>query len=159
MLEIILNHNFKARYLEMEALKLIAQLKEHYGDNFSREENNHWLFEVITKSGRSQLVHLFYKKQVLLEKDISRFITVSPIGPIFRHFEYEKVLRKNYELEVGAICIEDFKNNSDSLTPYLVLRASHLAPTIDYEEALELINKTGTIADQLEDEIFAVDNN
>lgn len=143
----------------MEVLNLINQLKEHYGGNCAQEGNNHWLFEIFTKSGRSQLVHLFYKKQILSGKDISRFITVSPIGPIFRHFEYEKVLRKNYELEIGAICIEDFKKkNIDSPIPYLVLRATHLAPTIDYEEAWELIDKTGTVADQLEEEIFAVDS-
>lgn len=157
-MERIINHIFKARYLEMEALKLINQLKEHYGESYSQQGENHWIFEIRTKSGRSQLVHLFFKKQILSGKDISRFIAVSPIGPIHNHFEYEKTLRKNYILDVGAICIEDIKVKYDSPTPYLVYRSSHLASTIDYEEVWELIDKTGTTADQLEEELFAVDN-
>ena len=141
----------------MEVGNLINQLREHYGVNFAQEGNNHWLFEITTKSGRSQVVHLFYKKTTLSGKDISRFVTVSPIGSLFRHFEYEKILRKNCELDIGAICIEDLKKDGDSSIPYLVLRATHLAATIDYEEAWELIDKTGTVADQLEEEIFALD--
>lgn len=141
----------------MEALSLINKLKEHYGVSYSQQGDNHWIFEISTKSGRSQLVHLFFKKQILSGNDISRFIAVSPIGPIHKHFEYERTLRKNYVLDVGAICIEDIKVKYDSPTPYLVYRSSHLASTIDYEEAWELIDKTGTTADQLEEELFAVD--
>lgn len=141
----------------MKTDEIIKQLKEHYGKNCVQSGANHWLFEVITKSDRSQVVHLFYKKITLSEKDISRFITVSPIGPVSRHFEYEKILRKNSELDIGAICIEDLKNEDKLSVPYLVFRATHLVPTIDYEEIWELIDKTGVTADQLEEEIYAND--
>lgn len=141
----------------MKVEELIAQLKNHYDKNCTQDGQNHWLFEVMTKSERSQVVHLYYKKINHSEKDVSRFIAVSPIGPIFKHFEYEKVLRKNSKLDVGAICIEDFKNADSMSIPYLALRATHLAPTIDYEEAWELIEKTAFVADQLEDDIFAKD--
>src|ERR1035437_1654218 len=110
----------------MNVEELIAQLKKHYGKNCIQEGTNHWLFEVMTKSDRSQVVHLFYKKMNHSEKDTSRYIAVSPIGPVFRHFEYEKILRKNSELDVGAICIEEMKSENNLSIPYLVLRATHL---------------------------------
>lgn len=136
---------------------IIDRLRSHYGNYCRQMKDDHWIFEVATHSGRSQVVHLFYRPVQEAGKDVSRFITLSPIGPVFRQFEYEKVLRRNSELQVGTICIEDLANHEQIAIPYLTLRATHMAATLDYEEAWELIDLTGTVADQLEDEIFAKD--
>ena len=152
------NYNtFKILKNMMQVEEIIKKLSQHFGKNCKQEGINHWLFEVMTRHGRSQVVHLFYKKSHHSEIDTSRFIAVSPIGPVYRHFEYEKILRKNSELDVGAICIEDLKNDENIIIPYLTVRATHMAATIDYEEAWELIDKTGMVADKLEEEIFGKD--
>ena len=66
-------------------------------------------------------------------------------------------LAPGQDLDVGAICIEDFRNDENELITYLTLRASHLVSTLDFEEVWEMIEKVAHVADRLEKEIYARD--
>jgi hypothetical protein len=137
---------------------LIESISVKYGRNFRQVDHCHWRYEVMTEPGRSQVVFLIYKEQTSGDKDVSRLIAESPIGPLHRGFDYEAVLRKNSQLDVGAICINDLRDEDNLVVvPYLTLRATHLAPTADFEEVWELIDKVGCVADQLEKELFVRD--
>lgn len=137
---------------------IIDQLKTEFKQNFRQDDSYTWRFEVFTESGRSQVVTLLYKEQFYSGQNISRFITFSAIGPIFREFNYEYVLRKNCQLDIGTIGIEDLKNQENIKVPYLIFRATHLFVTADYLEIWELIVKTGEYADKLEQNIYSKDN-
>lgn len=136
---------------------LINKLKEDFINSFRELDEHSWKFEVITEDKRSQVVSLIYKKANHSNKDISRYIAFSPIGPIPKKFDFENILRLNSELDIGTIAIEDLKNDEGFKIPYLVFRATHLAPTADYPEIYELITKTGEYADSLENKIFSKD--
>lgn len=131
-------------------------LRDRYGPNAREIEPNHWVFEVMTGDHRSQIVHLIYKEYANGE-DNSRIVVDSPIGPRPQRLDLESLLRKNAELDVGAICIEDFRNDDNELITYITLRASHLVSTLDYEEVWEMIEKVARVADRLELEIYARD--
>lgn len=136
--------------------KLTAILRDRYGPNSKEVEPNHWIFEVMTGDQRSQLVHLIYK-QIANGDDSSRIVVDSPIGPRPQRFDLESLLRKNASLDVGAICIEDFRNDQNELITYITLRASHLVSTLDYEEIWEMVEKVARVADRLERDIYARD--
>lgn len=138
--------------------QLIEKLKKEFGKNFRQDNNHSWKFEILTESRRSQVVTLIFKEKYHSEKNISRFIAFSPIGPIFKHFNFEHILRMNSDLDIGTIAIEDLKNQEGIQVPYLVFRASHLFVTADYPEIWELIIKTGEYADKLEKDIFSKDS-
>lgn len=137
--------------------ELVRILKSRYGVNFRQDDSNHWRVEIITGRGRSQVVYLIYKEQIRDGTPDSRLIAESPIGPLLRRFNPEVVLRKNSVLDVGAICVNDLRNEENMVVSYLTLRASHLIVTLDIEELVELIEKVGQHADDLEDEIFGKD--
>lgn len=136
---------------------LTSLLDERYGPNAREVEDNHWVFEVMTGEQRSQVVHLIYKEHAADGQDVSRIVVDSPIGPLPQRFDLETLLRKNAELDVGAICIEDFRNDDNELITYLTLRASHLVSTLDFEEIWEMVEKVARVADRLEKEIYARD--
>lgn len=136
--------------------RLTSLLRERYGPNSKEVEPNHWIFEVMTGDQRSQLVHLIYKDVSNGEAN-SRIVVDSPIGPRPHRFDTESLLRKNAELDVGAICIEDFRNDDNELITYITLRASHLVSTLDFEEIWEMIEKVARVADRLERDIYARD--
>lgn len=136
---------------------LTSLLQERYGPNSREVEPNHWLFEVITGVNRSQVVHLILKEYEEDGNDVSRIIADSPIGPRPQRFDLETLLRKNATLDVGAICIEDFRNEQNELVTYLTLRASHLVSTADFEEVWEMVDKVARVADRLEKDIYAHD--
>jgi hypothetical protein len=136
---------------------LTAMLQERYGPNAREIESNHWIFEVMTGDQRSQIVHLIYRDMSSNGDDISRIIVDSPIGPRPQRFDLESLLRKNAELDVGAVCIEDFRNEDKELVTYITLRASHLVSTLDFEEIWEMIEKVARVADSLERDIYARD--
>lgn len=145
------------RSRRMKFDNLTSLLQERYGPNSREVEPNHWLFEVITGVNRSQVVHLILKEYEEDGNDVSRIIADSPIGPRPQRFDLETLLRKNATLDVGAICIEDFRNEQNELVTYLTLRASHLVSTADFEEVWEMVDKVARVADRLEKDIYAHD--
>ena len=141
----------------MNFSNLTAMLQDRYGPNSKEVEPNHWVFEVMTDDQRSQVVHLILREQSADGQDVSRIIADSPIGPLPQRFDLESLLRRNAELDVGAICIEDFRNEENQLVTYLTLRASHLVGTADFEEVWEMVQKIARVADELEKDIYAQD--
>lgn len=137
--------------------KLTSLLEDRYGSDSREVEPNHWVFEVMTGDQRSQVVHLLYKEQMVDVQDVSRVVVVSPIGKLPPRFSGERFLRMNASLDVGAISIEDFRNEENDVVTYLTLRASHLLSTMDFEEVWEMIDKVARVADRLEKEIYARD--
>ena len=69
----------------------------------------------------------------------------------------QKLLRMNANLDVGAICIADFRNEDNESISYFTLRASHLVQTADFEEVWEMVEKVAGVADALEKDIYASD--
>ena len=136
---------------------LTYMLQDRYGPNSKEVSKNHWLFEVMTSGRRSQVVHLIYHEQISGGRDSSRIIVNSPIGPLPKRFNLEALLRRNATLDVGAICIEDLRNEDNELLTYITLRASHLIATLDFAEVWEMLGKTADTADNIEMEIFARD--
>ena len=141
----------------MKFKNLTSMLQARYGPHSREVEPNHWMFEVLTDDRRSQVVHLLMREHSADGQDTSRVIADSPIGPLPQRFDLESLLRKNAELDVGAICIEDFRNNENQLVTYLTLRASHLISTADFEEVWEMVEKVARVADSLEKDIYARD--
>ena len=141
----------------MRFRNLTQTLQDRYGPNSKEIEPDHWVFEVMTGDQRSQIVHLIYKDLSSGGDDLSRIVVDSPIGPRPQRFDLETLLRKNAELDVGAICIEDFRNDDKELVTYITLRASHLVSTLDFEEIWEMIEKVARVADEIERDIYARD--
>ena len=136
---------------------ITSLVKKRLDSNSRRVEANHWMFEVGVGRNRSQVIHLIYKNKTRNEKDVSRLVIDSPIGPLPKRYDPESLLRKNAELDVGAICIEDFRKEDRELVTYLTLRASHLVHTLDQEEVWEMIDLVAQVADRLEKDIYARD--
>jgi hypothetical protein len=136
---------------------LTSMLEDRYGPNARQVEPDHWVFEVWTGDQRSQVVHLILKEHSANGTDISRVVADSPIGPMPQRYDLESLLRRNAELDVGAICVEDFRNEENDLVTYLTLRASHLVSTADFEEVWEMVEKVARVADLLEKDIYASD--
>ncbi len=132
-------------------------LRDRFGEDSREMEPNHLMFEVATDDQRSQVVHLLYKEQVAQGQDVSRVVVVSPIGKLPPRFDGERLLRMNARLDVGAISIEDFRDEENDLITYLTLRASHLLATMDFEEVWEMIEKVARVADRLEKDLYARD--
>lgn len=141
----------------MKFKNLTSMLRSRYGPHSREVEPNHWMFEVLTGENRSQVVHLICKEQDINGQDLSRVIADSPIGPVPHRADLESLLRKNADLDVGAICIEDFRDEENQLVSYLTLRASHLVSTADFEEVWEMVEKVSHVADRLERDIYARD--
>ncbi len=93
--------------MDKKALEIITRLQTEFGKNYRKLGNGIWKFEIITEDKRSQVVTLIYKKNEFTEKNISRFVVFSPIGPIDRHFNFENVLRMNSELEIATSTITE----------------------------------------------------
>src|SRR5690625_1201710 len=140
---------------QMRFQNLTAQLEARFGDNSRVIGPNHWVFEVMTDDQRSQVVHLLFKEQSADGRDVSRVVVMSPIGEVPQRLDGERLLRMNAKLDVGAIGIEDFRNEENDVVTYLTLRASHLMATMDCEEAWELIEQVGRVADRLEQDHYA----
>lgn len=136
---------------------IIERVRAEFGQNSQQDDGNTWRFEVLTDGGRSHVVTLFLKHAIMNGRDLSRLIAYAPIGPVSTTLNYELVLRKNCELDVGAIAIEDVWTRDNVRLPFVVFRATHLAVSADFQEVWELIMKTGEYADQLEKVIYAKD--
>ena len=143
--------------VRMKFDNLASLLEDRYGPNAREVEPNHWVFEVMTGDQRSQVVHLILKEHSSDGEDVSRVVADSPIGPKPQRYDLETLLRRNAQLDVGAICIEDFRNEENQLVTYLTLRASHLVSTADFEEMWEMVDKVARVADELEKDIYASD--
>lgn len=151
------SENNPSRSALMKFQNLASMLRARYGPNSREVEPNHWMFEVMTGENRSQVVHLICKELNANGTDISRIVADSPIGPVPPRADFEALLRMNAELDVGAICIEDFRDEENQLVSYLTLRASHLVSTADFEEIWEMVEKVSYVADRLERDIYASD--
>lgn len=136
---------------------ITSLVKSRFGSNSRRVEANHWMFDIRAGRNRSQVIHLLYKEKTRNEENFSRLVIDSPIGPLPNRYDPESLLRKNAELDVGAICIEDFRNEDRELVTYLTLRASHLVRTLDRAEVWEMIEWVAQVADRLEKDIYAHD--
>ena len=148
---------YPSRSALMKFQNLTAMLRARYGPHSREVEPNHWMFEVMTGESRAQVVHLICKEQNVTGQDISRIVADSPIGPVTQRADFEYLLRKNADLDVGAICIEDFRDEENQLVSYFTLRASHLVSTADFEEIWEMVEKVSYVADRLEKDIYASD--
>lgn len=137
--------------------QLVSELEDRYGANTRVLDPGHWAFEVLTRDGRSQVVHVMLLEERAIERDTSRVVVTSPIGPLPPRLDFEGLLRRNADLDVGAICIEELRMETGEQAPYLTLRASHLIGTADFEEIWEMVEKVARVADQLERDIFARD--
>ena len=137
--------------------QLVAELEKRYGDNTRVVDPGHWAFEVLTSEARSQVVHVILVEERAATRDTSRVVATSPIGPLPPRLDFEGLLRRNANLDVGAICVEDLRTETGELAPYLTLRASHLIATADFEEIWEMVDKAAQVADALEKDIFARD--
>ncbi|PSQ82650.1 MAG: hypothetical protein BRD44_07440 [Bacteroidetes bacterium QS_7_67_15] len=141
----------------MNFATLTDELKSRFQENAREVSDSHWVFEVMTGNQRSQVVHLLHKEQRRDGRDTSRIVADSPIGPLPRRYDLEQLLRRNATLDVGAICIEDFRNEEGDQVTYLTLRASHLLSTLDFEEIWEMVEKVAQTADVLERDVYASD--
>lgn len=141
----------------MKFKQLLTTLHDQYGSNAREIDEGHWIVEVLTRDQRSQVVHVMLKEHAANGQDVSRIVTDSPIGPLPPRYDLESLLRKNAELDVGAICIEDFRDDEGDLVTYLTLRASHLVATADFEEVWEMLEKVARVADEIEKDIYARD--
>jgi hypothetical protein len=137
--------------------KIIKKLKNDFDNRFIEVDSSYWKFEVMTEGMRSQVVDLVLRDQFYSDKNISRFVAFSRIGPVTEGFDFESVLRLNSKLDVGTVAIEDLKNEDNINISYLVFKASHLVKTADYPEIYELIKETGEWADRLEEKIYSKD--
>ena len=154
----MLAHKLNARsWSRMKFTQLAKTLQEEYGSAAREVDTDHWIFEAPTNGQRSQVVHMLMKEVSSSGQDVSRIVTSSPIGPLPPRHDLESLLRRNATLDVGAICIEDLRDEENASVPYLTLRASHLILTADYAEVWEMIEKVAQAADELEKEIFAHD--
>ena len=136
---------------------LTDKLQPRFSENARQVSGRHWVYEVMTGDQRSQVVHLLHKEQSSEGRDTSRIVADSPIGPLPRRYDLEQLLRRNADLDVGAICIEDFRNEEGDQVTYLTLRASHLLSTLDFEEIWEMIEKVAQMADLIERDVYASD--
>jgi hypothetical protein len=141
----------------MQFAGITSQLEERYGSAAREVSDGHWVFEVETASTRSQVVHLILKARTENGQDISRIVANSPIGPKPPRYDLERLLRRNAELDVGAICIEDFRDDEGQTATYLTVRTSQLMRTADFAEIWEMVDIVARVADQLEREIYATD--
>jgi hypothetical protein len=141
----------------MNFATLTDELKSRFQENAREVSDSHWVLEVMTGNQRSQVVHLLHKEQRRDGRDTSRIVADSPIGPLPRRYDLEQLLRRNATLDVGAICIEDFRNEEGDQVTYLTLRASHLLSTLDFEEIWEMVEKVAQMADVLERDVYASD--
>lgn len=132
-------------------------VQSRFGSNSRRVEADHWMFEIGVGRNRSQVVHLIFKDKRWEGEDVSRLVIDTPIGPLPSRYDPESLLRRNAELDVGAICIEDFRNEDRERVTYLTLRASHLIKTLDRQEMWEMIDMVAHVADKLEKDIYARD--
>lgn len=147
----------RARENRMKFAQLAQTLQQEYGSSAREISEDHWVFEVATNGQRSQVVHMLMKEVSANGQDVSRIVTSSPIGPLPPRHDLESLLRRNATLDVGAICIEDLRDDENATVAYLTLRASHLILTADFAEVWEMIEKVARAADDLEKEIFAHD--
>lgn len=136
---------------------IIAQLRLEFGRHCQQDGDTTWRFEVLTSAGRSHVVTMYLKESSADGKDLSRLVAIAPIGPVRTGISWERLLRKNAELDVGTIAIEDIWTQEHVRLPFVVFRATHLVATVDYAEVWELVSKTGEYADQLEDTLFSRD--
>lgn len=136
---------------------IMTRLREEFGRNSLQVDGRTWRFEVLTEAGRSQVVTLCAGEAKATGKDLSRIIAFSPIGSVGTGMNLELLLRKNAELDVGAIAIEDVWTSDNIRLPFVVFRATHLIATADYPEIWELVTKTAEYADRLEKTVYAKD--
>lgn len=137
--------------------EVVKQLTTEYGKNIIKSSDNHYRIEIKIDNKRSQVVELIYKEKKTDDIDFSRYITVSPIGPIFRSFNYEEILKLNSKISIGAVCIDEFQNHEGINIPYLAVRATHIAFTAQFDEIVELITEVAKLADKLEKDIYGKD--
>ena len=136
---------------------ILSKLINEFHNDIIKSNEDHYRIEIKTENNRTQVVELIYKPRTINNIDISRYVALSPIGPIFRSFNYEEILKHNSKISLGAICIDDFQNQEGIVMPYLAVRATHLATTAQFAEIYELINEVAKLADQLELEIYGKD--
>lgn len=136
--------------------RLIKKLEHEFGRNFNNLRDKLWSINLFLNDTRHQIVYLKIKEKKEISNDLSRFVCTSAIGPA-DGLDHEQILRRNMNLDIGTVAIEDLKNRDGLEVAYLIFKASHLVSTADYAEIWELITKTGSYADKLEKEFFSED--
>ncbi len=132
-------------------------LEEQFGPNLREVDADHWLVEVSTRRRRSQVVHVRWLSREGGEVEKDRLIAESPIGQWHKRYDAHMLLRKNADLDVGAICLEEMEQENGEHAEYLIFRASRLLHTADTLEVWEMIAHVANTADELESDIFAFD--
>ncbi|SRR5690606_12899675 len=137
--------------------QLTRALQAEFGQNAQEIEPRHWAVEVMIDARRSQVVHVLILERTANGRDASRLVLESPIGPLPARHDLEALLRRNASLDIGAISIQDLRDEEEGIVPYLTLRASRLLRTVAEDEVWEMLDKVAHVADTLEKEIFASD--
>ena len=132
---------------------VVRMLEEQFGPNVREVNSDHWLIEIGTRRRRSQLVHVRRDREG--SRGDERLIAESPVGPWRKRYDAESLLRRNAELDVGAICVEELEDGGSG--EYLVFRASRLLETADELEVWEMVQHVARVADELESDIYAFD--
>lgn len=141
----------------LQFARVAAELQGRYGANTREIEPRHYVYEVLTSKQRSQVVHLLLVERSVDGQDASRVVAHSPVGPVPPRYDLETLLRWNAELDEGAICIEDLREESGEVQPYFTVRATHLLASADFTEVWDLLEQVARVADAVEMEIYARD--
>ena len=142
----------------MTNTELIDALESHYGERFRRTSDTRAMVEIDTGERRSQVVYVLTHEVNREDRDFSRLVVETSIGPVPRRgADYESLLRRNADLPVGAIGIADLRIDDGTVVAYYVLRATHQLSTLSFEDAWDLIEHVARDADRLERDIFGSD--
>lgn len=115
----------------------------------------HWMVEVATGGGRSQVVHVHWAPQSTDTR--SRMILSSPVGMLPRAAKLEEFLRLNATLEEGMLCLEDFRDAEGAQVTHLVLRAVFPTRWLPAEALPAIVQGVARQADELERTLFITD--
>lgn len=132
----------------------VTALQTAFEPALKRVTERHWMVEVSTGGGRSQIVHVQWAPHL----SRSRIVLSSPIGTPTRSTSLEALLRLNATLEEGMLCLEDYRDAEGALVTHLVLRA--LVPALGFpEDALpDVVRSMARQADALEHTLFVTDS-
>lgn len=134
----------------------VKALQAAFEPALKRVSEWHWMVEVPTGGGRSQVLHVHWAPQGAEER--TRLVLISPIGTLSRAVSPEAILRLNATLEEGMLCLEDYRNAEGALVTHLALRAPLPARWLPADALPALVQSVARQADQLELTLFVTDS-
>jgi hypothetical protein len=134
----------------------VAALQGAFEPALKRVSDRHWMAEVATSGGRSQVVHVHWWAQSTESR--TRIGISSPVGTLPRAAPLEEFLRLNATLEDGMLCLEEYRNAEGALITHLVLRTTLPARWLAAEALPALVRGLARQADSLERTLFVTDS-